>query len=213
MAPNCPVPEATEGSRSTATRVKRGAISLSNSSHLLLMPYSKFAKPVALPAGRARLSTNPAPTGSATCTNTIGIYARCLQQWPRCLGSNGKDDIRRRSATNAATCLRICSASPPPQRVSIRALRPSVQPNCCRPCEKSRNASLYFRAVRASTHEHTDAPRSFGLLRARRDRPRTAAPPSSEMNSRRLHHSITSSARASSVGGHCRGRAPGQSRR
>src|SRR6516165_2857078 len=29
--------------------------------------------PVALPPGRARLSTNPAPTGSGTITNTIGM--------------------------------------------------------------------------------------------------------------------------------------------
>ena len=45
-----------------------------------------------------------------------------------------------------------------------------------------------------------DAPHALGLLRARRERPRAAAPPSSVMNSRRSH-SITSSARASTVAG------------
>jgi hypothetical protein len=46
-------------------------------SHLLeqLQPFpadAVFDKPVTLPPGRARLLTKPAPTGSATCTNTIG---------------------------------------------------------------------------------------------------------------------------------------------
>jgi hypothetical protein len=50
----------------TAARLTAGAISLSSSSHFPLMPYSKRVKPVALPPGRAKLSTNPAPTGSVT---------------------------------------------------------------------------------------------------------------------------------------------------
>src|SRR5262249_40713231 len=37
------------GSRSTAARVTLGAISLSNSSHFALKPYSNIIKPVALP--------------------------------------------------------------------------------------------------------------------------------------------------------------------
>jgi hypothetical protein len=36
-------------------------------------------RPVALPAGCARLATNPAPTGSATCTNTMG-HGACRSQ-------------------------------------------------------------------------------------------------------------------------------------
>jgi hypothetical protein len=36
------------------------------------MPYSELVKPGALPLSRARLSTNPAPTGSGTLVNTIG---------------------------------------------------------------------------------------------------------------------------------------------
>ena len=43
------------------------------------------------------------------------------------------------SATNSAAYLRMSSASPAAQRVSIRTLRPSVQPNCCSPC---RNAAM-----------------------------------------------------------------------
>ena len=54
------------GSRRTAARVTPGAISLSSSSHFPLMLNSNSMKPVALPPGRARLTTKPAPTGSVT---------------------------------------------------------------------------------------------------------------------------------------------------
>src|SRR4051812_27419618 len=37
-----------------------------------MMPYSNRANPVVLRPGRARLSTNPPPTGSMTATNKIG---------------------------------------------------------------------------------------------------------------------------------------------
>src|SRR5262249_49202183 len=73
MAPNCPVPLLWVGSRSTATRVTRGAISLSSSSHFPLMPYSNRRKPVVLPPGRAKLSTKSPLTGSMRLANTIGV--------------------------------------------------------------------------------------------------------------------------------------------
>jgi hypothetical protein len=60
------------GSRSTAARVTAGDSCFSSSSHFPLMPYSKTVNPVALPPGRGRLSTKPAPTGSMTNANTIG---------------------------------------------------------------------------------------------------------------------------------------------
>jgi hypothetical protein len=61
IAPNWPAPAAISGSRMTPTRVTRGAICLSSSSHFPLMPYSAAVKPVALVPGRAKLSTNPPP--------------------------------------------------------------------------------------------------------------------------------------------------------
>src|SRR5262249_40315908 len=72
MALNWAVPTEMAGSRMTAARVTCGAICLSSSSHLPLKLYSQFMKPVMLPPGRDRLSTKPAPTGSATPANTIG---------------------------------------------------------------------------------------------------------------------------------------------
>ena len=58
--------------RMIAARVTRGAISLSSSNHFPLVLYSDSIKPVALPPGRATLTTNPPPTGSKTFVNTIG---------------------------------------------------------------------------------------------------------------------------------------------
>ena len=72
IAANCPSPGGYSGVAKDATRVTPGAICLSSSSHFPLRPYSNEVKPVALPPGRARLSTKPAPTGSTTCTNTMG---------------------------------------------------------------------------------------------------------------------------------------------
>ena len=53
--------------------VSAGATSLRCSSHLPPISGSKAVKPVRLPPGRPKLSTNPLPTGSPTDTNTTGI--------------------------------------------------------------------------------------------------------------------------------------------
>src|SRR5262249_48769763 len=60
-----------------------GAISLSSSSHLPLMLHSNAMKPVVLPPGRARLSTKPAPTASATPKNTVGTVRLTCRNGPR----------------------------------------------------------------------------------------------------------------------------------
>ena len=56
-----------------------------------------------------------------------------LQQRPHGRAARGQNDVRRDAAISAA-CLRMSSALPPVQRVSIRMLWPLVQPNCCSPC-------------------------------------------------------------------------------
>ena len=58
------------------------------------MLYSNMIKPVALPPGRAMLSTKPAPTGSTTTTNTIGYGAGHLQSRPL-VAAPRQNDIRR----------------------------------------------------------------------------------------------------------------------
>src|SRR5262249_12747181 len=72
IAAKPPDPADTKGSRTTATRVTPGATSLSNSSNFAFNVNSYEVKPVALPPGRARLVTNPPPTGSIVVTNTMG---------------------------------------------------------------------------------------------------------------------------------------------
>jgi hypothetical protein len=68
-----PPPGAVSGLNIMATRLTLGAMSVSNSRHLPANEISRLMKPVRFPPGRGRLATNPAPIGSATVTNTIGI--------------------------------------------------------------------------------------------------------------------------------------------
>src|SRR6185436_11863160 len=118
MAPNCPIPEAMAGSRRTAARVTPGAISLSSSSHFPLRPYSNMRKPVALPPGRARLATKPAPTGSMTTTNTIGkVRVACSNQ----------DDVRRERDQFGRVSAKVVGIRRGPAHVNpdVAALRPA----------------------------------------------------------------------------------------
>jgi len=169
IAPNCPLPDGSVESRRTPIRLTSGAISRRSSSHFPPMLYSKVRNPVALVPGRARLSTNPRPTGSATMANTIGIALVSSSKTPTV--APVANMTSGASATSSAAYLRRRSASPPLQRYSTCRLSFSVQPNCCSPC---RNAARPVCASGSSVlewHQHTDAPHSFGLLRARRKRP------------------------------------------
>src|SRR5215831_9990046 len=73
-------------------------------------------------------------------------------------------------------------------------------------------SSTAGRAILAKPAQHADAPHAFGLLRPRRERPRSrAAEQRDELAAFDLRtHSITSSARASSVGGTSRPSALGR---
>ena len=197
IAANWPIPAASAGSRRTAARVTPGAISLSSSSHFPLMPYSYWVKPVALPPGRARLSTKPAPTGSRSTANTIGTVRVACSNGPTAEPPTARMTSGA-SATNSAAYLRVRSASPAPQRVvdpHVAAVGPA---QLLQPLQERRDAGLRFRIVRGAVHEHADAPHALALLRARRERPRgrRAAEQRDELAPL---HSITSSARASSV--------------
>src|SRR5262249_30692537 len=65
--------------------------------------------------------------------------------------------------------------------------------------QKRRNASLAYRMVFGERHKHADASDLCWLLRARRERPGGRA--AEQRDELAAFHSITSSARASSVGG------------
>ena len=173
------------GSRRTATRVTLGAMSLSSSNHFAPIPYSAEVKPVALPPGRAKLATKPAPTGSGVCVNTIGTERVTCSNGP----AADPPEARMTSgsnATNSIAYLRLRSASPAPQRVSIRTLPPSVQPNCCSACVNAmrRGAASGSSAARLKS-TLIRRTRLASCARAATGHA-TAAPPMSVMNSRRF---------------------------
>src|SRR5262249_54820436 len=171
------------GIRNTATRVRSGAISLSSSNHFPPMPYSVKLNPVALPPGRARLSTKPPPTGSPTFTNTIGT-ARVASSKGDKLGLPVARMTSGASAISSAAYLRTSSVLVG-QRVSMRTLWPSIQPNFPSP---PRNAAMRAlpsassAAVLMSTPMHRILPRCC----ARAASGHAAALPRSVMNSRRF---------------------------
>jgi hypothetical protein len=171
-------------SRMTATRVTRGAISLSSSSHFGLTPYSKFMNPVMLPPGRERLSTKPAATGSETSTNTIGTVrvAGCNAATIGVAAARMTSGAR---AANSAADLRISSGLPAVQRVSMRTLRPSVQPNPRSPCKNAVRRTCPS-ASSAASGISTPIRRAPSLCCARAASGHAAAPPMSVMNWRRL---------------------------
>ncbi len=109
---------------------------LSSSSHFALMPYSNTEKPVALPPGRARLSTKPAPTGSATCTNTIGTL-RVSGSVPR--AKRHLVTLRRGPNTGLRAGLVGSRKSRPMKRVPMKRSPPSrasrLQARIRRHCE------------------------------------------------------------------------------
>ena len=66
----------------TATREIFGIISLRSSIRFPLNSGAKLDNPVILPPGRARVATNPLPTGSISWVMTIGMLAvACLAAW------------------------------------------------------------------------------------------------------------------------------------
>src|SRR6516165_180681 len=198
MAPNCPMPEAKVGSRMTAARVTRGAISLSSSNHFPLMPYSIEVKPVALPPGRPRLATKPPPTGSVTFTNTIGtVRDTCCNGQGH--SASGQDDIRRQRDQFRREFANVIGIACAPTVVDLHI--PADGPaQLLQSLMESREARLTFRIIGGEIHEHADAPYPLGLLRARRERPRDGCA-GEQRDELATFHSITSSAMASSLSG------------
>ena len=79
------------------------------------------------------------------------------------------------SATNSAAYLRMLSASLPPQRVSIRTLRPTIQPNCCNSCWNAARRACASGSATAAVMSTPMLPHTVGLLRTRGERPRCRA--------------------------------------
>src|SRR5262245_40617272 len=111
-----------------------------------------------------------------------------------------KDDIRLHSGELA--CIEAgaigIAAGPTKLHPHVTAIDPS---QLLQPLLQGRHATLPLRVVLGEDGEHADPARLVRLLRPRRERPcgRRAAEQRDELAP--PHHSITSSARASSVGG------------
>jgi hypothetical protein len=180
-------------SRKTPARVTRGAISLSNSSHFPATAYSKAVKPVAFPPGRAKVSTYPAPTGSATAAKTIGMMRVACSSGDRAALELARRTVRRKRnqfvckfahVVGFAVAPAIVDADVlpdgPTQLLQALAQKLSDHPHVAadRPaqflqplCER-RDAGQCVWIVRGLAHKDANAPQlRRRLLRARRERP------------------------------------------
>jgi hypothetical protein len=163
-----------------------------------------MGKPVTLPPGRAKLSTKPCATGSVTIANTTGmvlvsrrsaitdgVASARITSGRKATSSDAA--VRNRSAINAC-CPAIVEAD-------VVALSPT---KLLESGSKRLEQRLKFRVAFRSRHQHADAPHPPVLLRPHRARPkqrgrRCAAEEGEEVAAR--DHSMTSSARTSTVAG------------
>ena len=173
MAANWPIPAVMAGSRRTATRVTLGAISLSSSSHFPPMLYSKVgeaggvaARPrQALDEAGADRIGDDARTRSARCGSPAAMAATVG-------AASGEDDVRReRDQFRRVSANARRHRSRPSGSRSARCGR-SVQPNCCSPCTKRRDAGLHSGSSAATVMSTPMRRIALALLRARRERPR-----------------------------------------
>ena len=180
-----------------ASRRRPGTTSRKSSSRLPARSVDWSDSPVTLPPGRARLATKPVPTGSAAAAKTIGmIDVACFAA-----RTTGVPEV-----TMTSTLSRTNSAAISAQR-SLRPRPSDTRSRRCGPrSSRAPAAAARRRRSTGSVAEAELAPRKPDgrqlrrLLRARRERPRgrRAAEQRDELAP---PHSITSSARASSVGG------------
>ena len=141
-------------------------------------------QPVALPPGWARLSTKPEPTGSGTITNTVGtVRVACKTALAPALPLGTMTSGA--SAANSVAAFLVSAASPAPQRASICRLRPSIQPNCCSPWRSAAKRACASGSSGAEP-ESTPTRRMRSPCCARTASGHAAAPPTSDMNSRRF---------------------------
>ena len=71
---------------------KAGTVSFRSSNCFPLSSGARVANPVMFPPGRARLATNPFPTGSVSCAITMGIVT-VASLAAGCFGTSCDDDL------------------------------------------------------------------------------------------------------------------------
>ena len=109
-----------------------------------------------------------------------------------------KDHVRRESDKfRRVFAIALTIARAPP--IVDACIAPYVPSQFGEPLQEGGVAGLGFGIVGDKVHEHPNAPHALCMLRARRERPRRRA--AEQRNEFTSPHSITSSARARSVGG------------
>jgi hypothetical protein len=133
------------------------------------LPYSNKTKPVALPPGRAKLSTKPAPTGSTACANTIGTV------WvTACSAATVWLAVARITSGVSAkfsrefTIKRSFASRPADFNPHVLTFGPT---QFLQSLPDRRYASQSLRIIRSCTHEHTDSRNLPALLRPGGNRP------------------------------------------
>ncbi len=122
----------------TATRESLGTISFRSSSRFPLSSGARVDNPVMFPPGRARLATNPLPTGSGSCAMTMGIVEVASLAARVAVGPAVTMTSTLRRTSSAASAGRR-SSFPSADRHSMTMFFPSTYPSSRRPC---RNASM-----------------------------------------------------------------------
>ena len=138
-----------------------------------------------LPPGRARLSTNPAPTGSATCTNTVGTVRVACRNAGMIVSPEAKTDVGRERDQFGRRCAAV-GIGRGPARVEphVATDGPAQLPQ--RLSERL-NAGLDIPGAAAMSTPMRRIPPGCCALAAS-GHP-AAPPPSSVMNSRRFNES------------------------
>src|SRR5262249_41844676 len=110
-----------------------------------------------------------------------------------------KDYIRCQRHQFGGVFARIVNIASAPAVLDLNVV-PDSPAQLLQSLQERRVAGLRLRIVRGVGHEHADAPHPLTLLRARRERP-AGRSTAKQRDERAAVHSITSSARASSIGG------------
>ena len=134
---DCALPGSVEVPK-TATRESLGMISFRSSSCFPLISGARVDNPVMFPPGRARLATNPLPTGSLSNAMTMGIVEVASLAARVAVGPPVTMMSTLRRTSSAASAGRR-SSFPSAYRHSMTMFFPSTYPSSRRPC---RNASM-----------------------------------------------------------------------
>ena len=145
------------------------------------------------PPGLARLATKPSPTGSETCTKTIGT--KSVMRWRA--ANVGVLVARQNPAPSLQVPLQECSGAqhcpqPRDNELNVTAVCP---PKLLEPVLKHFNIGTPVHVACGADRQHADPQHASGCC-ARPDRPRSHRPPSSVMNSRLFIQSPRRRARA-----------------